>query len=77
MVDVESIAKDADVIICGFAFLMQDNFVKVVNLNNGHGVAVFKPDETLVETNMDPIELSVARGYISNALEYMEKPVNA
>ena len=77
MIDVESIASNADVIICGFAFLSENDFIKVVNLNNGHGVAVFKLDGTLVETNMDPVEQSVARGYLSNALEYMETAVHA
>lgn len=77
MVDVETIASNADVIICGFAFLSENNFIKVINLNNAHGVAVFKLDGTLVETNMDPVEQSVARGYLSNALEYMETAVHA
>lgn len=77
MVDVETIASNADVIICGFAFLSENDFIKVVNLNNAHGVAVFKLDGTLVETNMDPVEQSIARGYLSNALEYMETAVHA
>lgn len=77
MIDVATIASNADVIICGFAFLSENNFIKVVNLNNAHGVAVFKLNGTLVETNMDPVELSIARGYLSNALEYMETAVHA
>lgn len=36
MVDVESIANDAEVIICGFAFLKKDEFIKIVDLNNAH-----------------------------------------
>ena len=77
MIDVESVASSADVIICGFAFLSEKGFIKVVNLNNGHGVAVFKLDGMLVETNMDPVEQSVAQGYLSNALEYMETAAHA
>ena len=52
MIDVEKIATEAEVIICGFAFLTEGNFIKVINLNNGHGVAVFKKDGTLIETNI-------------------------
>jgi hypothetical protein len=52
MIDVKKIATEAEVIICGFAFLTEDNFIKVINLNNGHGVAVFKKDGTLIETNI-------------------------
>ncbi len=77
MIDVEKIATEAEVIICGFAFLSDGNFIKAINLNNGHGVALFKKDGTLIETNMDPVEQSVAHGYLSNALEYMEQPVHA
>ena len=77
MIDVERIAAEAEVIICGFAFLTNGNFIKVINLNNGHGVAVFKKDGTLIETNMDPVEQSVAHDYLSNALEYMEQPAHA
>ncbi|MBQ9225399.1 MULTISPECIES: DUF7723 family protein [unclassified Fibrobacter] len=77
MVDVESIANDAEVIICGFAFLKKDEFIKIVDLNNAHGVAVLKKDGSLIETNMDAIELNIARGYLSNALEYMNEAAYA
>ena len=77
MIDVKKIATEAEVIICGFAFLTENNFIKVINLNNGHGVAVFKKDGTLIETNMNPVEQSVAHDYLPNALEYMEQPVHA
>ena len=52
MIDVEKIATEAEVIICGFAFLSDGNFIKAINLNNGHGVALFKKDGTLIETNI-------------------------
>ena len=61
MFDVDDIAAQADVIIGGFAALIRDESVKVVNLNTGIGAAVFTPDGTLVKTNMDDIELSIAR----------------
>ena len=63
MLDVKSIADEADVIISGFAFLFEDEKVKVVDLNNGHGEAVFKKDGTLIETNMDSVEQDIAKGY--------------
>ena len=77
MLDVKSIAEEADVIISGFAFLFEGEKVKVVDLNNGHGVAVFKKDGTLIETNMDSVEQDIAKGYLSNALEYMDDSVYA
>ncbi|SMG15584.1 hypothetical protein [Fibrobacter sp. UWB13] len=77
MLDVKAIADEADVIISGFAFLIEGEKVKVVDLNNGHGVAVFKKDGTLIETNMDSVEQDIAKGYLSNALEYMDESVYA
>ena len=72
MFDVDDIAARADVIIGGFAALIRDESVKVVNLNTGIGAAVFTPDGTLVETNMDDIELSIARDVQIEAVAYTE-----
>ena len=72
MFDVDDIAAQADVIIDGFAALIRDEGVKVVNLNTGIGAAVFTPDGTLVETNMDDIELSIARDVQIEAVTYAE-----
>lgn len=72
MVNVEKIALEAEVIIAGFAMLEEGDLVKVVNLNNARGVAVFKRDGVLVETNMDPVELSIARANMLESLTYME-----
>ena len=72
MFDVDDIAARADVIIGGFAALIREESVKVVNLNTGIGAAVFTPDGTLVETNMDDIELSIARDVQIEAVTYVE-----
>ncbi len=72
MVDIDKIALQAEVIVSGFAMLDDGDFIKVVNLNNGEGVAVFKRDGTLIETNMDSIELSIARESMFSSLAYME-----
>ena len=72
MFDVDDIAAQADVIIGGFAALIRDESVKVVNLNTGIGAAVFTPDGTLVETNMDDIELAIARDVQAEAIAYAE-----
>ena len=72
MFDVDDIAVRADVIIGGFAVLIREESVKVVNLNTGIGAAVFTPDGTLVETNMDDIELSIARDVQTEAVSYVE-----
>ena len=72
MVDVRKTAEDADVIIRGYAVQRCDEGIRVSNLNNEKSVAVLKADGTLIETNMDDIDLAIARKHMFNALKYME-----
>ena len=42
-------------------------------LNNGYGAAVFKPDGTLIETNMDDIEdieIVASKRHLQSCLKY-------
>ena len=42
-------------------------------LNNGYGAAVFKPDGTLIETNMDDIEdieIVASKKHLQSCLKY-------
>ena len=73
MIDIEKIAEQADVIISGYAFIKNQDDIKVVNLNNCKSVAVFQCDQTMIETNMDEIELEIVKKYLSSSLKYMEK----
>ncbi|WP_027729335.1 hypothetical protein [Treponema sp. C6A8] len=77
MSDINEIADKADVIIDGFAFLKHDDKIDVVNLNEKNHAAVFFYDksidgESLIETSMDDIELSIAKDYLKNAKKYLE-----
>ena len=71
MLSIEQIANSAEVIINGYAVSACDEGLRVDNLNTGKGSAVFKADGTLIETNMDDIELEIARNYVQNAQKYM------
>ena len=73
MINIKQIADKADVIISGYAFTKIDDGIKVFNLNNGKSAAVLQPDGTLIETNMDDIELEIATKYMLSSLKYMEK----
>lgn len=72
MIDVIAFADAADVIVNGFAVAPYNEGCRVANLNTGEGVAVFASDGTLVETNMDDIELSIARKVLGDAMAYAE-----
>lgn len=72
MIDLQKIADEADVIISGYALTKCEEGIRLFDLNNGEGVAVFMPDGTLVESNMDDIELAVAKKYYNKGAKYME-----
>ena len=56
----------------GFAYKKTDEGIKIFDLNDGVGAAVISSDGSLIETNMDDIEFSIAKkNYLSNA-KYME-----
>lgn len=72
MPSIETIADMADVIISGYAITKCEDGLRVFNLNNAYGAAVFQKDGTLVETNMDDIELEIAKEYMLSSLKYLE-----
>lgn len=72
MPDLKKISDDTDMIVCGFAYKKTDEGIRVFDLNNGTGAAVMTAEGSLIETNMDDIEFSIAqKHYLSNA-KYME-----
>lgn len=70
--DLEKIANDADVIIDGFAVEKLDEGFRVFDLNNGTGIAIFLNDGTLIETNMDEIELVIAKQRLNQSIKYID-----
>ena len=72
MPDLKQISDDADMIVCGFAYKKTDEGIRVFDLNNCKGAAVISSDGTLIETNMDDIEFSIAQKYYISNAKYME-----
>lgn len=72
MPNLEIIAKEADIIVNGYAFLVKEDKISAFDLNNGIGAAVFTKEGTLVETNMDDIELSITQEYLLTHLSLLE-----
>lgn len=77
MLDVTKIADEADVIINGLAVKEKEDGFYVYNLNNAEGVALFTKDGTLVETNMDDIELAMAQKTLTEGKKYIGAEQNA
>lgn len=69
--NVKEIADRADMIIDGYAFTKDGDYVRVLNLNCVNHAAVILND-LVVETNMDDIETQIVKDYYESNKQYME-----
>jgi hypothetical protein len=70
--DIKEIAEKADMIINGYAFTKEDEWVRVLNLNCVNHAAVILNDN-IVETNMDDIENEIVIEYYRQNKHFMEE----
>lgn len=70
--NVKEIADKADMIINGYAFTKDNDYIRVLNLNYWNRAAVIYKDQ-IVETNMDDIEGQIVLDYYENNKKYMEE----
>lgn len=69
---VKDIADNADMIINGYAYTRDGDYVRVFNLNYQNHAAVIY-DDKIVETNMDDIENQIVLDYYKENKEFMEE----
>ena len=67
--DVKEIADKADMIINGYAFTKEGEYVRVLNLNCINHAAVIYNGK-IVETNMDDIENQIVLDYYENSKQF-------
>ena len=72
MMTPEQLIDASFVIINGYALQKIENGIRVVNIHKPDHAAVFSEKGELLETNMDDIELHIARKYFSKGLHYQE-----
>lgn len=69
--DVKEIADKADMIINGYAFTKEGEYVRVLNLNCiNHAAAIY--GGKIVDTNMDDIENQIVIDYYEQNKQFME-----
>lgn len=68
--EIKEIADRADMIVNGFAFTKDGEYVRVVNLDNRRHTATILDDE-IIETGMDPIEAQITVDYYKNNKRFM------
>jgi hypothetical protein len=72
MPDIKAVADKADIIVNGYAFTRNGEYIQVLNLNCPNKAVVYGPDGDVLETTMDDIELSIASRYLQQNKKYME-----
>lgn len=69
--DVKDIADKADMIVNGYAFTKEGDYIRVLNLNCLNHAAVIYNGQ-VIETNMDDIEKQIVLDYFNANKEFME-----
>lgn len=69
--NIKDIADKADMIINGYAFTKEGEYIRVLNLNCWNHAAVIYKDK-VVETNMDDIEKQIVIDYYKHNKQFME-----
>ena len=68
--EIKEIADRADMIVNGFAFTKDGEYIRVVNLDNRRHTATILDDE-IIETDMGPIEAQITVDYYKNNKRFM------
>lgn len=70
--NIKEIADKADMIINGYAFTKEDDYIRVLNLNHmNHATVIF--NDRIVETNMDDIENQIVFDYYKENKQFLEE----
>ena len=72
LLNIEEIADKADMIVNGYAFTKDGDYIRVLNLNCVNHAAVILNGK-IVETNMDDIENQIVIDYYDQNKQFMEK----
>lgn len=69
--DIKDIADKADMIINGYAFTRDGEYIRILNLEHvDHAAVIF--NNRIIETNMDDIEARIVLDYYNNNKQFME-----
>ena len=71
MIDIMEVADNADMIVNGYAYTKERDFIKVLNLNNIEKAVVINKVGEVLETSMDDIEIQIVKTYWDKNKELM------
>lgn len=70
--EIRRIAENANMVVSGYAFSLEDNLVRVLNLNNPQKAVVLSKEGKMLETSMDDIEVQVVINYFERNKKFLE-----
>lgn len=73
---VQEIADQADMIVAGYAYKVQDNYIEITDLSNINKTAVIQNDE-LVESVMSDEEDNIVMKYYNRNKDLLKESLNA
>lgn len=73
---VQEIADQADMIVDGYAYKVQDNYIEITDLSNITKTAVIQNDE-LVESVMSDEEDNIVMKYYNRNKDLLKESLNA
>jgi hypothetical protein len=68
---IKEIADKADLIVNGYAYTRDKDYIRIINLNSLNHTAVIYNDK-IVETNMDEIETQIVLDYYIQDKEFIK-----
>ena len=68
---IKEIADKADLIVNGYAYTRDKDYIHIINLNSLNHTAVIHNDK-IVETNMDEIEAQIVLDYYIQDKEFIK-----
>lgn len=73
MIDIIKVADEADMIVNGYAYTLKDGVFHVLNLNCPNKTAIFDLNMEVLETNMNSVEIEVAKEYLVRNKRFIEE----
>lgn len=72
MPNVIDVANAADMIVDGYAFILREDGISVLNLRHPSRASFLSPEGTVIETSMDDIELAIVGDYLARNKDILE-----
>lgn len=72
--DIYNVCSNADMIVCGYAFKRTDDLnISVLQLQTPNHALILSPNDEILETSMDDVELEIVKDYWIKNKKHMEE----